>query len=478
MKNPSFKVAIFALSVLSLPLFGQVQNPSSGVYGITEPTALDSQLFLKNTGTAGIARWQSIGGNGAVINQVIADPVTGLARFGSISSAIDVDVFTSRNLFLSNDNGAGPTPRFTLSSNGKIGINTITPQKVFEVQTPASDTAAFGRTLAVGEWTGIQVGYLEPWNSFYRKSAIVFQRTDATAARGKLMLLNNTAADATSVGVNDARLTISDNGNVGVGTTAPSATLHVDVADGPIIRLSRGHNGNRFDLETNGENLKVGPRDSGDLLLASGAFAEGMRLKSNGNVGIGTSDPTATLHVQVASGPVIRLSRGNDGNRFDLESNGTDLILGPRDSGDLVLASGAFVEGVRLKSNGNVGIGVSNPTTKLVVNGSITCKEVIVTLNGFADFVFSPTYNLKALPDVNTFVKTYRHLPDFPSEKEVLSKGMSIGKMQVKLVQKIEELTLYAIEAEKKNKALEHRVEKLEALISLLRKNKDEKNAD
>jgi hypothetical protein len=123
-KNPmknKVRAAIAVLSMMCTALFAQVQNPSSGVYGITESTASDSQLFLKNTGTTGIARWQSIGGNGAVINQVIADPVTGLARFGSISSAIDVDVFTSRNLFLSNDNGAGPTPRFTLSSNGKIG---------------------------------------------------------------------------------------------------------------------------------------------------------------------------------------------------------------------------------------------------------------------------------------------------------------------------------------------------------------------
>ena len=143
-------------------------------------------------------------------------------------------------------------------------------------------------------------------------------------------------------------------------------------------------------------------------------------------------------------------------------------------SGAGALSSVFSVSGV------NVGIGTTNPDYKLTVNGSIKCKEVIVTLNGFADFVFEEDYNLLPLEKVNRFILENKHLPDFPSEKEILSKGMSLSKIQVKLVQKVEELTLYSIELhsklkeleaknetlEEKNALLEERVERLEKMVN------------
>jgi hypothetical protein len=108
-----------------------------------------------------------------------------------------------------------------------------------------------------------------------------------------------------------------------------------------------------------------------------------------------------------------------------------------------------------IKGNGDVGIGTPNPQSKLAVNGRITAKEVVVTLGGWSDFVFDENYQLPSLEEVERHIKEKKHLPDIPSEQEVLAGGVSLGDMQAKLLQKIEELTLYVIELKKENQRLQ-----------------------
>jgi len=103
-----------------------------------------------------------------------------------------------------------------------------------------------------------------------------------------------------------------------------------------------------------------------------------------------------------------------------------------------------------LTISGNVGIGTTNPDEKLTVNGVIHAKEVKVDLSGpLADYVFKPNYKLMSLPQVEQFVKANNHLPQMPSANEVAKNGLSMGEMQNKLLQKVEELTLYVIEQQK-----------------------------
>ena len=113
--------------------------------------------------------------------------------------------------------------------------------------------------------------------------------------------------------------------------------------------------------------------------------------------------------------------------------------------------------------NGNVGIGTTAPAYKLSVNGSIQAKEVIVN-TGWSDYVFQPHYHLTALKDVAAYIKANHHLPEIPSETEVQKKGAGLGAMQVKLLAKIEELTLYLVQADERNRELQDRVARLEAL--------------
>ena len=81
------------------------------------------------------------------------------------------------------------------------------------------------------------------------------------------------------------------------------------------------------------------------------------------------------------------------------------------------------------------------------------------------DFVFDKDYKLRTLQEVENHINEHKHLPDIPSEKEVKENGLSLGEMQAKLLQKIEELTLYTIEL---NKTVKEQGELIQELRSKL----------
>jgi len=108
---------------------------------------------------------------------------------------------------------------------------------------------------------------------------------------------------------------------------------------------------------------------------------------------------------------------------------------------------------------GNVGIGYNDPQNKLDVKGTIRATEVkVVSVGQFADFVFDKDYRLPKLAEVHNYIQENGHLPDIPSATEVKENGMSLVDMQVKLLQKIEELTLYMIDQQKEIEALKRQL--------------------
>jgi uncharacterized NAD-dependent epimerase/dehydratase family protein len=128
--------------------------------------------------------------------------------------------------------------------------------------------------------------------------------------------------------------------------------------------------------------------------------------------------------------------------------------------------------------NGNMGVGVSNPTSKLDVNGTIHAKEVKVDLQNWPDYVFKSEYKLSSLEEIEKHIKDNGHLPNIPSAKEVIENGINLGEMNRKLLEKIEELTLYSIEQNKQIKNLteesktlhlqSEKIDKLEKLVEKL----------
>ncbi|GEQ87324.1 hypothetical protein ULMS_28320 [Patiriisocius marinistellae] len=125
------------------------------------------------------------------------------------------------------------------------------------------------------------------------------------------------------------------------------------------------------------------------------------------------------------------------------------------------------------EKNGMVGIGTQNPDEKLTVKGTIHTQEVLVDLNGAVapDYVFdmyfdgeSPLkkdYTMMSLTLLESFIAKNHHLPNIPSASTIEEKGLSLKEMNLALLEKVEELTLYTIEQQKEIEALKKAVQSL-----------------
>ena len=260
-------------------------------------------------------------------------------------------------------------------------------------------------------------------------------------------------------------------GNVGIGTNSPDAKLHVE--NPAIPQTSTAKTDANFIIQgTSGSNA------SGRMYLQARYYngtAWGWRnnlvLSSSGKVGIGTTNPIAKLDVR-SDGPAtygVRLVN-TSGNRlisFYESSNGSGALAGYNSTNSNTLWLNG--EGNSFLNGGNVGIGTTDPKNKLSVNGTIWAKKVKVSLIDAADWVFEDDYDLRTLDEVEKYVKNNKHLPEIPSAEEFRQNGLNVAEMDNKLLQKIEELTLYLIEQNKQNQAQQKQLETQSALIDQLK---------
>ncbi len=204
------------------------------------------------------------------------------------------------------------------------------------------------------------------------------------------------------------------------------------------------------------------------------------RLFVNGNVGIGTKTPTKKLEVY-DNAPILSLRNKSDGVSSygwlefnDVNSRMGYVGFGSSSTNHLYLYN-QIGGNILLSTTGGVGIGTGNTQGyKLAVAGGkgIIAEEVTVKLQAnWPDYVFENRYNLPTLKEVENHIQEKGHLQNIPSAKEVAKNGIQLGEMNKKLLEKIEELTLYTIQQEKriekletKNTELENQDKKIEAL--------------
>jgi hypothetical protein len=259
------------------------------------------------------------------------------------------------------------------------------------------------------------------------------------------------------------------------GQGMPNMTIHPDFYTD--IRGTRPRM--RFYDETSGFNLAGDIRAIGNTLEIAAVKASPVVLNSvpghlilqaddpssaillggaAGNVGIGTKAPAEKLTVQTGNGYGIIHTNGNItiGTWLSNSYSPVGGWLGTRSNHPLMFFTNNGGAQMIIRQSGNVGIGTSNPAYKLSVNGTIQSKELIVE-SGWADYVFDKNYKLLTLDEVETFIKQNNHLPNIPSAKEIEEKGLHLGDTQRRMMEKIEELTLYVIELKKEIEQLKAR---------------------
>jgi hypothetical protein len=164
--------------------------------------------------------------------------------------------------------------------------------------------------------------------------------------------------------------------------------------------------------------------------------------------------PETPLTWQLASCTVIDATSLNDQDDFLKNQVAADQNASFRISGN------SFI-------GGNVGIGVTDTKGyKLAVGGNMVAEKITVKLKtAWPDYVFAPEYTLPSLQEVEAHIKKYQHLPGMPTAKEVAVDGIDVAEMNKKLLQKVEELTLYMIEMKKENDRQQQQIERLEHSI-------------
>jgi len=134
-------------------------------------------------------------------------------------------------------------------------------------------------------------------------------------------------------------------------------------------------------------------------------------------------------------------------------------------------ARGFYSPEFTVTAKGSVGIGTTDPKDyQLAVNGKIRAHEIKVETAHWPDYVFKPDYQLRSLAELNSFIQTNHRLPEMPSENDVAKDGIALGEMNKLLVKKIEELTLYLIEKDKKEKEQEKRLNQFQLELLDLKK--------
>jgi len=318
--------------------------------------------------------------------------------------------------------------------------------------------------------------------SYGGNSAFIAGVYDKTAWTSGAGMVFHTISGSDISGVDGVeRMRISSDGNVGIGTNNPTEKLSIQAPAGNNavnMALRNGDGTSLLSLSTDGAaqstistyygltfNSTYSPFYSFKV-----AGNEAFGINSSGNVGIGGVNPLARLHIyggmQPMSGYSVIYDKGASANQFYLGFYGNNLsqaFIGQPANVSNRLDLGTGNTNIVLTLLGdNVGIGTTNPQAKLAVNGNICATKVRVAQTGcWADYVFNTGYRLRPLSEVEQYINQNHHLPEVPSAEEVEKNGLDVGDNQATLLKKIEELTLYVIE---QNKKLESQQQQIDAL--------------
>lgn len=352
---------------------------------------------------------------------------------------------------------------FGYAYSQNVGIGTTSPQSDLHIFGGSSvytglilSNTAAGTAFADGMHLGIQYQGDVPVNRY-----------------GYLMVRENIPF---KIGTNNLEIiSLTTAGNVGLGYNSPEFRLEVNGS----MRM-RGTR--RIVFRNNADDAdmgSIGLLNDSVISIADNNPIQTSRIYfdvENAKMGIGAI-PTANdgkvlvSYNSTTSNPQMTIKESGLGDyaRFEFANSGAERVwhmAGQNVAGAgttnrandiLNIWNSGWGDLMSFRGDGRIGIWTNTPATgyALSVNGKIVCEELKVQLSGsWPDYVFSDSYSLMPLHGVESFIKNNHHLPGIPTAAQLETEGLSVGEMQKKMMEKIEELTLYIIQQQKEIDAL------------------------
>ncbi len=282
--------------------------------------------------------------------------------------------------------------------------------------------------------------------------------------------------------------TYPDTTKVGIGTNSPTERLQVYKGALKIGSTTSATDRTACLLKFgDGDYVQMGEWEADDLL----SFKATKYNFTKGNVGIGVTTPqykldvNGILHLRTAAWegtcansylywPLHRLTMGTAKGIYsaamvDIKPGGCtqdslesclQLYTAYSENNHVAKIQFWTMGNCIFNNTGNVGIGTLYPQHKLDVRGAIRANEIYVNVASGADFVFDEAYQLRPLSEVKEYVQRNQHLPEIPSAQEMQENGVNMNELQIQLLQKVEELTLYIIQQEQRIQELESQISK------------------
>jgi hypothetical protein len=367
----------------------------------------------------------------------------------------------------------------TLPNNGKVGIGTTTPTEYLEVKGNIKvDSCVIIRDSLIVEKDGhIGKDFLVEGNSIVKGEITGYN--GLKIEEGNTKLQNNLRVEKNVKVLGNQRI----DGFLRLPNLNENSGNNLDLllvnGGGKVFKSGSGFVEQLSNMLYQKEcfQLPDGTYPSPTWRNKPGVVYVGAPCPPDARVGIRTQHPDAVL--QVNGNAHFNKEAWFDSHvlvKDYLKVGGASIWLGNADQstgsdnniyatgGDLFLQSNNNLTHTRINAfnSGSVVIGnIPSPEHKLEVAGTIRACKLIAEANAWCDYVFDPSYQLRSLYDVKSFIQKNHHLPEVPSTKEIEETGVDVVEMETILLKKVEELTLYMIELNEKNDKLQKEIEEL-----------------